>query len=279
MVKPKVTPAFADVPTSNDWWSSLIWQFDRGGQANPYSEPLFAHPLSLKALPEGLGIGGPGTPQVASRTYFFPYVQDLRVGLDGLTAPATRVSGYGDWTVTAEWRAGDRQLTATFGHGLPFAYFEASGGPALIDLDRGGRGRGLRREPGQPGPHGGRPPLRPLRPHRRHLDPRARQPARPQRPARPRHPGCLFGRHPPRRPSGHLGPFSPPRLRLRDRHARGLAIRRRPGRPAHHLHGDHRRRIRLPPPRPRPCWRSTPTSGRTSAATPAPPPTTPRAGH
>jgi endoglucanase Acf2 len=143
-VRPKVTPGFAErggVPTSNDWWSSLIWQFDRGGQPNPYSEPLFAHPLHLRARPEGLGLGGPGTPQIAPRTFFYPYVEDLRVGIEGLSAPAARVSGYTDWTVTAEWRAegdtggGARALSATFGHGLPFAYFEASGGPALIELD------------------------------------------------------------------------------------------------------------------------------------------------
>jgi endoglucanase Acf2 len=143
-VTPKVTPAFARsgaVPTSNDWWSSLIWQFDRGGRANPYSEPLFAHPLTLAALPDGLALGGPGKPQIASRTYFFPHQEDLRVGVEGLSAPAARVSGYGDWTVTAEWRAEPqagapaRVLSATFGHGLPFAYFEASGGPALIQLD------------------------------------------------------------------------------------------------------------------------------------------------
>ncbi len=139
-VEPKVSPAFTAgkaVPTSNDWWSSLIWQFDRGGKPNPYSEPLFAHPLHLQALPEGLGLGSAGKPQVASRTFFFPYVQDLRVGIDGLVAPAARVSGYTDWTVTAEWSAGTpaRALTATFGHGLPFAYFEATGGPALIELD------------------------------------------------------------------------------------------------------------------------------------------------
>jgi endoglucanase Acf2 len=141
-VRPKVTESFAKngaLPTSNDWWSSLIWQFDRAGKANPYSEPLFAHPLSLKALPDGLGLGGAGPPQIASRTYFFPYLQDLKVGVEGLRAAATQVSGYGDWSVTAHWRSDPKpgapaaSLTATFGHGLPFAYFEASG-PALVEL-------------------------------------------------------------------------------------------------------------------------------------------------
>ena len=153
-VKPRVTPSFTKsgaVPTSNDWWSSLIWQFDRAGKSNPGSEPLFAHPLALKALPAGLGVGGPGQAQVTPRTYFFPYHEDLRVGVEGLRATTARVEGYDDWTVTVRWTPENRSddgaedaargaatpapsLVATFGHGLPFAYFEATAGAAIIEL-------------------------------------------------------------------------------------------------------------------------------------------------
>ena len=139
-VKPKVTPEFTragGVPTSNDWWSSLIWQFDRAGKHNPYSEPVYAHPLTLKALPGGLGLGGAGTPEITPRSYFFPYQEDLRLGVEGLQAPAARVAGYDDWIVTARWEGegeSPHALTATFGHGLPFVYAEASGGAAVIDL-------------------------------------------------------------------------------------------------------------------------------------------------
>ncbi len=138
-VHPKVTADFSAVglvPTSNEWWSSLIWPFDRGGKPNPYSEPLYAHPLSLKAHPDGLALGGAGTPRIDARTFFYPFSQDLKVGVKGLRAGATRVSGYGDWTVTARWDSASEKgpsLTATFGHGLPFVYFEAGGGPALIE--------------------------------------------------------------------------------------------------------------------------------------------------
>jgi endoglucanase Acf2 len=133
-VKPKVTASFEGVPATHDWWSSLIWQYDRGGQPNPYSEPLFAHPLSLQAHAGGLGLSGPGTPEVSSRAFFFPYHEDLLVGVEGLSAPATRVASYDDWIVTAHWDGGARGLTATFGHGLPFAYFQARGGPAVVTL-------------------------------------------------------------------------------------------------------------------------------------------------
>lgn len=133
-VRPKVTAAFDGVPTTNEWWSSLIWQFDRDNRPNPFSEPLFAHPLTLQAHAGGLGLAGPGAPQVSARAFFFPYREDLRVGVAGLAAAAARVAGYGDWTVTAQWESGDRRLEATFGHGLPFAYFEAAGGPATVEL-------------------------------------------------------------------------------------------------------------------------------------------------
>jgi endoglucanase Acf2 len=136
-VRPKVTAAFAGVPTSNDWWSSLIWQYDRGGKPNPFSEPLFAHPLALQAHAQGLGLSAPRVPQITPRAYFFPYRQELSIGVEGLAAAETRVAAYGDWIVTARWESGPRALTATFGHGLPFVYCQATGGAAQIDLPEG----------------------------------------------------------------------------------------------------------------------------------------------
>ena len=135
-VRPKVSTGFSGVPTSNDWWSSLIWQFDRDGKPNPHSEPLYAHPLTLKAQSAGLGLGGAGKPDVGPRSYFFPYQEDLVIGVEGLEASATTVDDYDDWTVTARWDGGQpaRALTATFGHGLPFVYAEATGGAGVVRL-------------------------------------------------------------------------------------------------------------------------------------------------
>jgi endoglucanase Acf2 len=154
-VRPKVTGSFNGVPTSNDWWSSLIWQFDRDGKPNPYSEPLYAHPLTLKARGNGLGLGGPGRPEVGPRSFFFPYHEDLIVGVEGLLAPEAKVASYGDWTVTARWETGGGKpgpvLNATFGHGLPFVYLETAGGAAVVRLPAGDETRVFAETPGTVG--------------------------------------------------------------------------------------------------------------------------------
>lgn len=131
--KPKVTDQFDAVPTSNDWWSSLIWQFDRDSP-NPYSEPLYAHPLSLKAQRGGLGLAYVSEPTVDQRDYMFHYSEEVLVGLQGVQFPDTKVAGYSDWAVTAAFQTGEHELQATFGHGLPFAYFERRRGKAPITL-------------------------------------------------------------------------------------------------------------------------------------------------
>ncbi len=140
-ITPKVTKAFTGVPISNDWWSSLIWQFDREGKTNPHSEPLYAHPLSLQTRTTGIGVGSAGTPEIGPRSFFYPHVDDLVVGVEGLESPGTRVDRYDDWSVTASWdAASDRPgigLTATFGHGMPFVYLETRGGAATVTLPEG----------------------------------------------------------------------------------------------------------------------------------------------
>jgi endoglucanase Acf2 len=140
-VQPKVTTSFDGVPTTNDWWSSLIWQYDRDGKSNPFSEPLFALPLVLQAHAGGLGLSGPGLAKVSGREFFYPYREDLLIGIEGLVAPAARVASYGDWVVTARWEQGGRALEATFGHGLPFAYCQARGGAAVVGLPEGAQVR------------------------------------------------------------------------------------------------------------------------------------------
>jgi endoglucanase Acf2 len=120
------------VPT-NDWWSSLL--FKRTDCA--FSEPLHAHPTSYDTFTDGLGFSANSTPAISGTAtgvgeYHYPYVQDIRVGVAGLAAGQVKVDGWTDWTVSPYWSDGSRTLRATIGHGLPFAYFQASGGDAVI---------------------------------------------------------------------------------------------------------------------------------------------------
>jgi hypothetical protein len=143
-VRPKVTAEFAGVPTSNDWWSSLIWPFVAGPEA-PYSMPLHAHPLVLKAERDGLGVSYPTTPEVGPRHYAYPYEEDLRLGLVDLSVAEARLARYGDWTVTAAWQGPSSELSATFGHRHMISPSDASGSACPAALPSRGFSTGRRR--------------------------------------------------------------------------------------------------------------------------------------
>ncbi|BFU43168.1 glycosyl hydrolase [Krasilnikovia sp. MM14-A1004] len=129
-----VTPhAPAGALPTNDWWSSLV--FKRTECA--YSEPLHAHPISFDTYGSGLGFSGNDTAAISGTAtgvgeFHYPYVQDIRVGVAGLAAPVVTVDDWSDWTVTPYWSDGSHTLRATIGKGLPFAYFQATGGNAVV---------------------------------------------------------------------------------------------------------------------------------------------------
>jgi endoglucanase Acf2 len=137
-VRPKVTMDFAQPPATNEWWSSLIWQFDAGGVANPYSDNMYPHPLGLRAEPGGLAVGYPAEAAVEARRYSFPLEPDLVLGVEGVQAREARVAASSDFSVTAAFddqAAGSgRGMRATFGRGLPFVYIIVRGGAATISF-------------------------------------------------------------------------------------------------------------------------------------------------
>ncbi|MDL2076263.1 glycosyl hydrolase [Streptomyces sp. GXMU-J15] len=131
-VTPKVTDAAKDKPVpTNDWWSSLAFQ--RYGD-NPYSTPMYGHPLTYQAVSGGLEIGYPTSPSIVGdgRQYEYAHKADLTLGLSGLNSPDTKADDWSDWTVTPYWSDGSRTLRTTIGHGLPFVYAKGSGGDARI---------------------------------------------------------------------------------------------------------------------------------------------------
>ncbi|MFE2842230.1 glycosyl hydrolase [Streptomyces scopuliridis] len=131
-VTPKVTEAVRDQPLpTNDWWSSLAFQ--RYGD-NPYSTPMYGHPLTYQATAGGLEVGYPTTPAIVGdgRQYEYAHKADLTLGLTGLNSPDTKADAWSDWTVTPYWSDGARTLRTTIGHGLPFVYAKGSGGDARV---------------------------------------------------------------------------------------------------------------------------------------------------
>ncbi|MFD5746626.1 glycosyl hydrolase [Streptomyces sp. NPDC127033] len=131
-VTPKVTEAARNEPVpTNDWWSSLAFQ--RYGD-NPYSTPMYGHPLTYQATSGGLEVGYPTTPAIVGegRQYEYAHKADLTLGLTGLNSPDTKADSWSDWTVTPYWSDGARTLRTTIGHGLPFVYAKGSGGDARI---------------------------------------------------------------------------------------------------------------------------------------------------
>lgn len=131
-VTPKVTSAAKDKPVpTNDWWSSLAFQ--RYGD-NPYSTPMYGHPLTYQATAGGLEVGYPTTPAIVGegRQYEYAHKRDLTLGLTGLNSPDTKADDFSDWTVTPYWSDGARTLRTTIGHGMPFVYARGSGGAAQI---------------------------------------------------------------------------------------------------------------------------------------------------
>jgi endoglucanase Acf2 len=127
---PNITDNITGGIPTNDWWSSVIIpQF--GDQA---SAPLFAHPISLKTELDGLGIGHRADPLIyeyegQTVKYEYGYQQQLHIGLDGVESSAVLADDYSDWTVTTQWQDTDSSssLNATFGHGIPYVYFERNG--------------------------------------------------------------------------------------------------------------------------------------------------------
>lgn len=125
---PLISDQFDQQIQTSNFWSSILFPFF----GDPHSAITYAHPFTMKAMPDGLQMGYTPQANISDREYIFPFTHQITVGVQGLNSPNTKTRHYGDWTVTAEWSGNNRELLATFGHGLPFVYFEVSGGPAQI---------------------------------------------------------------------------------------------------------------------------------------------------
>ena len=166
-------------------------------------------------------------PRPASASTTTPTPQDIRVGVAGLNAPdgqGRRLDATGP--SRPSWSDGTRTMTATIGHGLPFAYFQITGGNAQITRRR--HPDGLVQQRRHDRLHASTatttsayaPDRRRPGPCQRHHDHAPRWPARATSPSRVL-PTTPAARRRARRPGRHLRPVRP---RPRHRHP-GLATR------------------------------------------------------
>ena len=126
------------IPT-NDWWSSLVWPNQIGGNQYLHSLPMWAYPVTYQAKAEGMGMARPVTPPVNGRFHMAGYGVDMVVtGIDGMNAPDARLHDFSDWTVTADFNDGTNHMRTTIGHGMPYSYYEKiSGGNVYVDFGSG----------------------------------------------------------------------------------------------------------------------------------------------
>lgn len=118
------------IPT-NDWWSSLVFE--------SMSSPLYAHPVSAKAVAAGLDLWNPTDWTYSNGDHpdgiaMMDTTTDLTIGHSGTSSFSdARLDGYGDWHVASKWGDGtSTTLTTTIAQGSPYVYCEYEGGGARL---------------------------------------------------------------------------------------------------------------------------------------------------
>lgn len=118
---------------TNQWFSSLLWQ--------PFSQPMFAHPLVLRCSEKGVSLAYHGSRLRADKSGIFgvgPGAEgDVTIALDANERfRDARCDGWSDWFVDAEMAAGPAKLRFSFGHGSPMVFCRSEGAAPVISLGR-----------------------------------------------------------------------------------------------------------------------------------------------
>ena len=114
---PNATPlvtgnaALRPVPT-NDWWSPKL--------TTAVPNNMFNYPLGVRTLMEGFDMQKTIFNQAQS------VENSILISTAGISSAESKVSDYTDWTVTFNRTQGDKWMEATFGIGMPMAYFTKS---------------------------------------------------------------------------------------------------------------------------------------------------------
>ncbi|MEE4568773.1 glycosyl hydrolase [Paenibacillus polymyxa] len=126
----KTANVTSPMPT-NDWWSSLAWV--------PYSEAQYPHPLALKNQQNGLRIFNPSGKITVNPGYIAGWmdnVNDFTIGHSvSASFPDAKVDGFSDWFVKSLFQSGSNKMSATYGHGSPYVFFEFGGGNPKLSFN------------------------------------------------------------------------------------------------------------------------------------------------
>lgn len=140
-VSPKIALGVSLVPTTNKWYSQLIWQSD---PANAFGESLWVWPLLLRATRDGVNVCYPTTRYVSPYTttplnqrvheYKHAVCSDMTVGLiddAGAAVPLgdrSSLAGYTDFGATGAYTTQYGLFTFTAVKGMPWVEFTAPAG-------------------------------------------------------------------------------------------------------------------------------------------------------
>lgn len=128
---PLRTPAMLGraAPT-NQWYSNLIYP--------GAPEPVYAHPLTARALPQGLEVALPVLTAVPTERRDTEiravHREALLVSPSAFEAAAPRLAQARDWSIEIAWSTGADQMRATVAHGSPYAQFTLTRGGFSVKM-------------------------------------------------------------------------------------------------------------------------------------------------
>ncbi|GAB5408623.1 MAG: hypothetical protein BalsKO_09880 [Balneolaceae bacterium] len=127
-INPRVSSEFNQLIQTNDYWSNLIYPFSGSNHLNQ----TLAHPLSLESSQSGFKLGYFNTNTTSGNSYAYSTKNSIEISIVGITSNRTSAHAYGDWTFSAKMEFENGSLIATTGHGLPYTFFDVSGGDIQI---------------------------------------------------------------------------------------------------------------------------------------------------
>lgn len=127
-VTPRVSSEFNQLIQTNDYWSNLIYPFTGSNHLNQ----TLIHPLSLESSQSGFKLGYLNTNTTFNDYYAFSANNSIEISIAGVTSNRTSTHSYGDWTFSAKMEFENASLIATTGHGLPYTFFDVTGGDIQI---------------------------------------------------------------------------------------------------------------------------------------------------